>query len=282
MIILNLKGGLGNQMFQYALGRKLALKNNTALKLDISGYPRQTLRQYGLGDFNIVEEIATPEEVRKLKYPFGLCSKLARRFRFKILRRFHIGWEPGILEAGDNIYLDGFWQSYKYFDDVTETLKKEFTLKQPLSPASTELSAQILSADSISLHIRRGDYVSNPKTRKHHGICDLDYYRKAVKLITEKVPTPTFFVFSDDIDWVKQNLDIGFPTVYVSRPELGDSEELVLMSRCHHHIIANSSFSWWGAWLGINSEKIIISPTKWVNNNSVKMNDLIPKTWLKI
>lgn len=285
MIITNLKGGLGNQMFQYALGRKLSLHNNDQIKLDISGYPRQNLRSYRLDAFNIVENIARAEEIKKFKYPYGILSMAWRRFSFKILRRFHIGWEPRLLaklEKKQNVYLDGFWQSYRYLEDVVDVIKKDFTLKEPLEKVCPELIHQIEATNSISLHIRRGDYVADTKTQKHHGSCSLDYYRQAVDLVAKKVVNPTFFIFSDGIDWVKNNLSISHPVIYVSNPELQDYHELILMSLCHHNIIANSSFSWWGAWLNDHSDKIVISPSRWVNNNSVKIDDLIPPTWIKI
>lgn len=269
-------------MFQYALGRKLALKNNDQLKLDISSYPKQNLRRYRLGGFEIVENIATAGEIKKIKYPFGLFSRIWRIFGFKILRQFYIGWEPSALKKNGTFYLDGFWQSYKYFEDIEKVIKKDFSLKVSLENKVPELLAQITNANSVSLHIRRGDYVSDQKTQKHHGTCDLNYYTRAIDKIVEKISNPTFFIFSDDIEWVKHNLKTNYQVVYVSQPSLEDYEELILMSKCKHNIIANSSFSWWGAWLNSNSEKVVISPTKWMNDNSVKINDLIPPTWTKI
>ena len=278
MIIINLKGGLGNQMFQYALGRKLSLQNGAELKLDISGYSRQNPRAYRLGDFNIAENIARPEEIKKLKYPFGIFSMIWRRFSSKILRRFYIGWEPQVLATKDGSFIDGFWNSYKYFNGIADTIKRDFTLKEPLNKTHPELLNQISSASSISLHIRRGDYVANPT----HDICDLPYYYKAVQVIAEKVSSPAFFIFSDDIEWAKQNLRLDFPAIFVSSPEIKDTEELILMSHCRHNIIANSTFSWWAAWLNENENKIVVAPKKWNNTYQKYYQYLLPDNWLKI
>lgn len=278
MIIVRLKGGLGNQLFQYALGRKLSIKNRDELKLDATGYDYDELRHYALKDFKINATLATPNEINKLKYPHGLISKVWRYFSFKILRRFHVGYEEEILKKTGDFYLDGFWQSYKYFNDITETIKKEFALKKELSEEATLLIKKIETSNSASLHIRRGDYVNN----NYHDLCSPQYYQKAINHLESKMSALTFFVFSDDIDWVKNNLKIKHPTEYVSNPKLSDSEELFLMSQCQNNIIANSSFSWWGAWLNNNPTKIVITPNRWVNSHGFKINDLIPPQWTKL
>jgi len=284
MIIVNLKGGLGNQMFQYALGRKLALQNKTTLKLDTSGYPKQTLRKYGLPVFNIQENIASNEEVKHLKYPLGSISMAWRRFSFKILRRFHISWEPATLdrlEKKKDLYLDGFWQSYKYFDDIAEIIRQDFSLKEPLEKVSPELNEKIKGTNSVSIHIRRSDYL-NPKVQQQFGSCSLDYYAQAAKIIASKISDPVFFIFSDDVQWVKENLKLEFTMIAVSDYQLKDFQEMIAMSLCKHNIIANSSFSWWGAWLNGNPDKIVIAPNKWFNDGSLNIDDLIPPAWTKI
>lgn len=282
MIIVNLKGGLGNQMFQYALGRKLAIKQNTNFKLDISGYPKQTLRQYGLSVFNIKEDIANETEIKSYKYPYGILSMAWRRFSFKILRRFHGGWEPEILNRTGNFYLDGFWQSYKYFDDIADIIRQDFSLKEPLASASPEFYKIITGANTVALHIRRSDYVTNTKVNQQFGSCSLGYYSQGAKLIAEKIGQPTFVIFSDDPEWVKNNLHLEHPMIFASDYALQDYQEMTAMSFCQHNIIANSSFSWWGAWLNSNPEKIVIAPNKWFNDGSIKEEDLIPPSWTKI
>ncbi len=282
MIIVKLKGGLGNQLFQYALGRVLALKNNDKLKLDGTGYDHDRLRHYALDPFLIKAEIATPAEIKPLKYPYGFLSMAWRKFSFKILRRFHIGWEPSILNQTGNLYLDGFWQSYKYFDQATDTLRQDFSLKEPLEMLQPALIAEVTKAGTVSLHIRRTDYVSSKKHAQTFGVLSLEYYARAVAKIAELVPQPTFYIFTDDPTWVKQHLSLPYPLHFVADYNLPDYQELILMSKCRHQIIANSSFSWWGAWLNPRIDKIVIAPTWWFKTGIPKINDIIPPSWIKI
>jgi len=282
MIIVNLKGGLGNQMFQYALGRILALKNKDTLKLDTSGYPRQKLRAYGLDTFNIVENIATKKEIRKLKYPYSIFSMLWRRFSFKILQRHHIGWEPEALKRTGDIYLDGFWQSYKYFADQADIIKQDFSLKEPLENKYPDLVDKVKKTASVSLHIRRGDYANSKITNYYHGTCSPRYYREAIEIIKNKVTEPVFFIFTDEPAWAKANLQFIQPAVFVADYQLSDGEELALMKICQHNIIANSTFSWWGAWLNSHPDKIVIAPKKWANKDNEAFKDLIPPKWIRI
>jgi hypothetical protein len=294
MIIINLKGGLGNQLFQYASGRALSLRQQekngkgTALKLDITGYERtknlDTPRTYSLSSFNIKAEIATYEEIRKLKYPCGIISKGWRFFKAKVLRQFKTGFVPHIFNTLRPIYLDGFFQTEKYFIDRKKEIMADLTLKNSFGQKAQEISLKNKDTkNSISLHVRRGDYVSDTKTNQHHGTCGQEYYSKALEYITSKVGKDiTVFVFSDDIEWVKRNISISYPIVYVSSPNIPDYEELILMSQCCHHIIANSSFSWWGAWLNPRTDKIVVAPKQWVQKAQWRHKDTIPKKWMRI
>jgi hypothetical protein len=285
MIIIKLKGGLGNQLFQYAFGRFLAEKNKDILKIDIEGLEqttKDTQRKFLLEKFNISSPIAEIQEIEKIKYPFGFLSKIKRGIDSKIFRKFHVNFEPELLKLNADIYLDGFFQSELYFKNIEDIIRKELTLKDPLSPLAQEFANQIKSnSQSVSIHIRRGDYVSNSSAHKHHGTCDIKYYKHAILKIKESVSSPAFFIFSDDIEWVKENLKIDDAT-YVSNPNLTECEELLLMSYCSHNIIANSTFSWWGAWLNQNENKIVIAPQKWLNTDISKQPDIIPSTWIKI
>ncbi len=286
MIIVNLKGGIGNQLFQYALGRHLALKNNTELKLDISGLDKANkvgdiYRPFDLDSFSIKATIANNDEVSKLKYPYGLLSKAWRWFSFKILKEKNLVFDPKVLKWSDNLYLDGYWQSPKYFDDIRETLLSELVFNRILSTSAQDYLKQIETNNSIALHVRRGDYVKNPTVLKEFGICSNDYYTKAVKYISENVTHPIFFVFSDDIEWVKENIHLPESTIYVKGPNMTAIEDLVLMSKCQHNIIANSSFSWWSAWLNDHFDKIVIAPAPWFDTIEYD-KDLIPKSWIQI
>lgn len=291
MIIVKIIGGLGNQLFQYALGKHLALLNHTDLKLDITGFDEYKLHAYSLGHFNITENFATREEVarfkryqrRRGKIWFIYNRFIADEQKYTQERQFH--FDPQILKRTGDIYLDGFWQTEKYFKDIQDILRKEITVKSPLQGRDADIAREIEATNSVMMHIRRGDYVTNQQTNEYHGTCGLDYYRKAIAIIAEKVPSPHFFIFSDDHEWVKENIVLEYPSTYVDHNNADKNyEDLRLMSLCKHHIIANSSFSWWGAWLSQNTHKIVIGPKGWFNNPKKKSitSDVIPSDWITI
>ncbi len=288
MIITKLKGGLGNQLFQYACGKVLSLKRHDSLKLDTQSYSqsnksRDIKRTYGLKYFKINAPEATLDEIQRIKYPFGIFSKLERLVQAKILKKFYLDYHPEIFEIDKkDIYLDGYFQSQKYFMDIREELLLEISISNPSSLYKEFLFKINQTLLPISIHIRRGDYAIDPIVIKEFGSCSIDYYKRAIKYMTDNYPEATFFVFSDDIEWVKENLHISSPLSYVSRPDLKDFEEICLMSECKHHIIANSSFSWWGAWLNKNNDKTIIAPLKWTNIIPDPHPNLIPKTWIQL
>ena len=287
MIISRLIGGLGNQMFQYAAGRSLAVANNCELKLDISGFENYTLHNgYELDVFNIKAGIANSKEVSRL------VSTQSRLMRFiykklRLKRNTHLlengfAFNSNFFDVKPPIYIDGYWQSYKYFESIEPQLRQEFSLKSPLSELNLKISKKISSVNAVSVHVRRGDYVSNKQTNSVHGVCSLDYYRAAIQSIIGRVENPVFFIFSDDIAWVKDNLTFSSHSVFVDHNTGKQSyNDMYLMSLCQHHIIANSSFSWWGAWLGSNVKKIVIAPKQWFTNDTVT-DDLIPKSWLRL
>ena len=283
MIIANLRGGLGNQLFQYAFARRMSIVNNDDLKLDIySGYTNDKFkRKYSLNNLNIKEELATHKEIKKIKYPYGIFSKIKRFINFKILKRYNVEFKKENLNLKGNLYLDGYWQSEKYFFDTRNTLLKELTLKNSFSGVAKDIEKQEIECNSVSLHIRRADYILNKQVNNDFGVCDLDYYYKAIKIIKNKVNNPHFFIFSDDINWAKDNLKIDDPIIFVSRANLQDYEELMLMTKCKHNIIANSSFSWWGAWLNNNPNKIVIAPKQWFKNLKINTKDIVPETWIR-
>jgi hypothetical protein len=256
--------------------------------LDIQAYdkpvPGITFRQYALDPFCINVSIADGEEIKKIKYPYGLISKGIRFFRFRILRIHLVSFEPAILKQKGDVYLDGFSQSEKYFSNIAATIRQDFRLKNPLGMRAEKAARDIRSSTrSVSLHVRRGDYVQDAKTREHHGGCTPEYYAEALARITQKVGADIHvFVFSDEIDWVRSNMPIPYPVTYVSSVDIADYEELILMSLCSHNIIANSSFSWWGAWLNSNAEKMVIAPHQWMRNNPHNFRDIIPETWIRL
>lgn len=291
MMIAHIIGGLGNQMFQYTFAYSVSQKNNTSLKLDISTFNFHDLRQYELDRYCIDTEIATKDEVCQLKHqPESLATKFIRKLirRPKSFSKIYYR-EPGFQfdknafnQSGD-IYFDGYWQSEKYFLDYREELLEQFTLKSAIHRKSGHYHQQILAKNSVSIHIRRGDYVSNPHSNSVHGTCSLDYYQQAMTLLETKLRNFHFFIFSDDLPWAKEHFGfIRYITFVELDQNIPDHEEMFLMSQCQHNIIANSSFSWWGAWLNQNPGKTVIAPKKWFNDTTINTDDLIPDSWIRL
>lgn len=289
MIIVRLNGGLGNQLFQYAAGYSLAVKNNDILKIDISGYEahknqKQIYRNLDISDFSISAAIASPEEINKSKNPLSYFSKALRLIKQKILKLYFIDWHPKILDQVGDVYLDGYFQTEKYFIDRVDSILQEFTLKtefyQSIEPLIRDIQCNPIS---VSLHIRRGDFVEDPKARQHHLVCDVAYYERAISSLQKKFPNLHLYIFSDDPDWVKENLPLFVDATFISSGKgannlLRPSQELVLMSKCHHHIISNSSFSWWGAYLNRLPEKFVLAPDIW-NKGPTSQPNILPDDW---
>lgn len=287
-------------MFQYALGRHLAEKNSTLLKLDLSCFEDYKLHRYALHSFKIWEHIATIEEIEtfnrtdrtlvakfvsKITKKSGTISS-ATSYLYRdpiILKEKRFSFDPSVLEARGNIYLEGYWQSEKYFFEIRDILLREFTFKYEQDAKNKKISEQIQKAESVSLHIRRGDYVHNVLTNQVHGLCSFGYYSEAVNHIIKNRPNCHFYIFSDDPSWVRENFKIDYPVTVIEHNDASANfEDLRLMSLCRHNIIANSSFSWWGAWLNTYAQKIVVSPEKWFNDPSLDAKDIIPEGWLKI
>lgn len=277
MIIVKLISGLGNQLFQYAIGRKLALMHNVDLKVDTSFFANQNLRSYKLSPYNINTSEATSNEVNSLLNLYqssGLIAKAYRRIEQYIPKRHRHYfredewwvYEPELLRSNPSIYIDGYWQHYRYFENVPSQIFDELTLKEPYPfEAQIFLDKIINNESAVALHIRRGDYVTDPNAQSLMGVLPLDYYRQAIVYVKSRVEKPIFYVFSDDLQWASENLklDADIVLIDIAQGKL-DYIELDLMSKCKHAIIANSSFSWWGAFLNRNPEKIIVAPAQWV------------------
>jgi hypothetical protein len=292
MIIVQLLGGLGNQMFQYAIGRRLAWERNTSLKLDITHYQQDPLRRYGLHQFNIQAEVASLDELNPiLNSSTGrkAIRWLERRFfpftaRSTLHERYPYQYDSDVPRCSRRtIYLQGYWQNEAYFKPIERLIREDFTWRNALNPASHEIARQIREVISVSLHIRRGDYAHNPVTQRFHGLLPMEYYVQASEHIAAQVGKPHFFVFSDDPQWAEENLRLRYPLTFI-RHNGGnsDQEDLRLMSLCQHHIIANSSFSWWGAWLSDNPNKIVFAPCKWLNNPILDTTYVTPSGWHRI
>ena len=290
MIIVKLNGGLGNQMFQYALGRMLAIKNKTRLKLDLTSFyhtkKSDTPRKYSLNVFNLPEDTLFYKPILPkstiTKKIHTLISKNSEKKNNIVIEK-NYKFDKNILNSPNNTKLIGYWQSEKYFNDIEKILKNDFTFPQKTSSKNNKLINSIKKENSISIHVRRGDYVKVKKTKEYHGILGVKYYQKAIKIINNKVNKPSWYVFSDDINWCRKNIKPDKNIKYIDHNR-GDKsyEDMRLMSLCKHNIVANSSFSWWGAWLNSNMSKIVIATNKWFSNVSINTDDLIPSEWKKI
>ncbi len=292
-VYTSLIGGLGNQMFQYAAGRALALRRNSPLRLDISSFASHRMHQ----GFELqrvfacpVETASAPDIDRLLGWqsrPF--FRRLLARPAFAALRRDalvvepHFHYWPGIDEAPRDCYLAGYWQSEKYFRDQAPAIREDFAFRVPLSEQNQRMADAIARETAISLHVRRGDYVSSQQTNATHGTCSPDYYRAAIRYVAERAENPSFFIFSDDMDWTRRQLRLDFPCRYVEHNKGAESyNDMRLMTLCRHHILANSSFSWWGAWLAANLSRVVVAPQRWFAHASHDSSDLIPESWVRL
>lgn len=282
MIIMKLEGGLGNQMFQYSLGRNLSLIHNAQLKIDSSYLKKdnQSKRTLGINNFNTILAEATGIEVSSYNSIFQKILDRLRKTKKKIIEKSNI-FDPNILLIKDG-YFCGHWNNENYFKKNEETIRNDFKLNKPFSEEAAVIANTINSSpNSTSMHIRRGDYVSIKKIADKHGVLPILYYEKAMTQILEKFPNSTFFIFSDDINWAINNLPKKYPIIFVSSFKIPDYEELTLMSLCKNNITANSTFSWWGAWLNNNSDKIVITPQKWFVDKKLPDN-FLPANWQKM
>lgn len=298
MICVRLMGGLGNQMFQYSLGRHLALKNGTELFLDTTYFdyiPKNlksfVKRDYHLDIFNIKSKILESENMDCFPYYNKKYTHQLKHFTKRFLNLYKyidnydillenkpFYFDNEILKSGPNSYLIGYWQNEKYFKDIPQYIRQDFTFKNTFAGNITELAQEISSSNSICLNIRRGDFINNPT----HGFVGMEYISQAVSHLKKNIDISKIYVFSDEIDWCKENLRFDSPNYFVSHSYAGDrfSSYLYLMTKCRHFIIPNSTFGWWAAWLSENPEKMIIAPKQWVNVPGLDASGIIPEGWM--
>jgi len=298
MIVIRFNGGLGNQLFQYALGRHLSLIHDRPLRFDTDGYTatkpdtKQGIRLFGLGAFSVSGQPATPDELQPFKIyrRQGTAVRLARlanrwipdRWRRYIVERKADFWRfrRSVLASplAEQVLIEGFWQTEKYFEDIAPIIRNDLRLKQPAVHENAQMLAVICAVDSVSVHVRHGDNATN--VAKENGVLPTAYYARAAGLITNHIRKPHFFVFSDDPDWAKAKLTLPGPTTFVVHN--GDErnyEDLRLMAACKHHIVGNSTFSWWGAWLGTKDGQIVWAPSKYLMQSDRDYRDYYPSSW---
>lgn len=276
MKIVKIIGGLGNQMFQYALF--LSLKKqfpSEEIYIDLSSFNSYNLHN-GL-ELATTFEVELPQakmgQLLKVTYPVKnyILSRAVRKILPKLPTEYVESSDHkinfSIFTDKGNKYYDGYWQNYYYFKDIEETIKEKFSFKRPLSGVNlVNLKIMKENENSVSIHVRRGDYL---KSKYYRGICDIEYYSESIKYVLDNVKSPIFYVFSNDIAWCRDHFK-SFMTsskfVFINNNKGKDSYiDMQLMSVCRINIIANSSFSWWAAWLNLHPNKLVIAPKKWIN-----------------
>jgi hypothetical protein len=301
MIVVKLMGGLGNQMFQFAAGKALSqhldvsLKLDTTFLLDRSFKKDFTYRNYELAPFELKQDILSKKELRTFFMAAHWIERLkgnsinTRLFNSKIplpniYRNHNNSFDKNFFSLPNNTYIEGYWQALPYFKSYEREIRASFQIKPSLLEQHT--LPKISGPTSVSVHIRRGDYAANNHINSVHGLCDINYYFKAMDYIASHIEGAVFYFFSDDMPWVKKTFSKAKNTyniVFIDAQALPHFE-MLLMTQCSHNIIANSSFSWWGAWLNENASKIVISPNRWFadSNLNAQTKELIPETWRKI
>ncbi len=279
MVLSVLSGGLGNQMFQFSIGYRLALKQNSTLILDLSELERDNKRTYSLSNFPVNVRLVK-KNILETGWFFKLLNGIPKNW-IEIEEKKEFNFDATVLNLKDNVRLKGYWQNPEYFDSIKEDLFKIF---KPINTSSIDstLLEEIQKNSSISIHIRRGDYANDYITNQVHGLLPMSYYQSAIELIESRTGLDNLeiFVFSDDINWCKENFKLRSNIRFIEN--LDADIELHLMSLCHFNVIANSSFSWWGAYLNQNTDKLVVAPKQWFNKEIHDTSNLTPKDWIRI
>ena len=276
---------------------RLAEKSPFSIKpiliLDTSWFDTQSMRSYGLSIYSGDLVIATPSDLepfqsrsilwRIKRKIYRVLELFSPQFRYRRVNELSQKYDKRQLEQSGHLYLNGYWQNEDYFNTIRNVLVRELSPRNPLTGKALEMMKTIQSCNSVSIHIRRGDYASDEKTNRIYGLLDMEYYTRATQWICSRIESPTYFIFTDEMKWVKENFHTPEPSVYVDVNGPGqEHQDIRLMSACNHHIIANSTFSWWGAWLSTHPQKIVIAPEKWFNQSVREAKDIIPETWIRM
>lgn len=278
MIISKLMGGLGNQMFQYAVARNLSLNHNVELKIDLSFLNNRNMgsnfvyRDYDLNLFNIKPDF-------EIDFSKRIVHSNQPHFHYS---KSYIDSISNLLLEGNSVLLDGYWQSPFFFSEFEEEIRKDFEFINKVENETGEIKEMlnlIESTNSVMLNVRRTDYLNT----SFHGVMGMDYLNKAKDIIEQKVENPHYFIFSDDVNWCKENINFENMTLVDHRYK-GEKfgYYLQLMSKCKHFIIPNSTFAWWAAWLNTNDSKVVIAPKQWFTDSKINTNDIIPSDWIRI
>lgn len=304
MVIVRLRGGFGNQLFQYATGVSLANTLGVELKIDTYTYQQDThgdftKRKLELGKFNINFTEATRKEIKNFtgKNIFSrfFHKKTNYRFNSKVYSQPKYAFSESFLKLSEPIYISGYWQSERFFEKHKSQIKELYTPSQPINNINNSFVNDMQKSNSVSIHIRKGDYEKNPNYSGFFGVLEKSYYLKAIKHIESKTEHPVYYFFSDSPEWCKKEFGHLKNANFIDHNSGSDSYwDLILMTKCKHNIIANSSFSWWGAWLNDHVNKIVIAPKKWFNQTKYTgkdpsyhsryydTKDLIPSSWVRL
>ena len=290
MIVIHLKGGLGNQMFQYAAARNLALKYKTKLLGDFDSFLQAsreayTARHYELGIFDFKIR-SIDKTVKNAFYETSSTKNMLIKFNLpykKVYNELSFPFNEELQNIRPPLYMEGYFQSEKYFEQIADTIRNDFKFVVKPDDENYLLAKKISSENSVGIHIRRADFLTSAATLAFHGVCSIDYYKTAIDLISKKQEVTLYF-FSDETDWVQENLIPLYPKANVISFNKNENswKDMYLMSKCKHNIIANSSFSWWAAWLNENKNKIVVAPKPWFKDLSCNTKDLIPSQWIQI
>lgn len=287
-VIARIEGGLGNQLFQYAAARSLADRLGCELTLDLRGLAENGDRPFQLDLYRIRAGLAGPQLLASLpdwhtsrwgRLRVSLSQRMPGLYSYPVFWPRSFAFDPRFERITRPVYLVGYWQTEKYFAGNRKRLLQDIQLREPVPPA-THLLGQILSVNSVALHIRRGDYVTNTAAAQFHGLCDMAYYHAAVQALKKQSPEIQVFVFSDEPGWARANLRLDVPTYFVeANPGYVDLE---LMRYCRHHVVANSSFSWWGAWLCESEGQVVHAPRRWFADPYTDTSDVVPGRWIQL
>ena len=290
-VFARIEGGLGNQFFQYAAARSLADKLQCELMLDLRGIAENGDRPYQLDLYRARVEIAGPDQLALLpQWRSSRIGRLWQAMSFLLPAVFHapvflphgFAYDARIEKLRRPVYMVGYWQTERYFAWNRNRLIQDLVLRADQDTNAVWLQ-KIDACNSVSLHVRRGDYINSSSAAQIHGTCDLGYYRRAIEDLMRREPNIEVFVFSDEPQWALSNLHLPVPmhVVDANPPEQGYLD-IELMRRCRHHVLANSSFSWWGAWLCEYPGQIVFAPTQWFANPGFNTNDVVPARWHRL
>lgn len=294
MIIAALKGGLGNQLFQYALGRTLSIIHRSPLKFDLRWYEDEenrvglTPRNFALRHFRISAPAASRAEIENTRRSEPsrlrrLSRKLSHRPPHWIKEKKYFVFDPAVFRAGRDSYLDGYWQNERYFAGYGKVIRSDLRVTSPIGEKSSQLLNEISGSNSVGIHVRRGDYVTGEIKPEAHHVLSGDYFIDAMQRMAVETPGARFFVFSDDQDWARDNISAMPSMTFIDQHGPNEAhEDLRLMSACKHQIISNSTFSWWAAWLNDHPSRKVIAPARWFVGDAFDVSDLLPQSWERV